>query len=91
MDKNVKTQFLYLLQEMVELFHCAVRPSESLGGVSQIAHDESVFPTALPGAGATQVRRGRRSVVDGSQSKTRNRVVKSRAILSSFRVFKTYK
>jgi hypothetical protein len=57
-----------LLEEVVEAGYTARRPSESLFCVPQIAHDETVLPSALFSAGAAQVAGRRRSVVHGTQA-----------------------
>lgn len=63
-----------LLEEVVEAGYTARRPSESLFGVPEVAHDESVLPSALFGAWAAQVAGRRRSVVHGAQAEiTRNK------------------
>ena len=53
---------------MLELADGAGGPTEALGRVPQIAHDEAVFPTTLSSSGSTKVRRRRGSIVDSSKS-----------------------
>ncbi len=67
--RNKETKmYHYLLEEVVELLDCAQAPPESLGGVPEVAHDESVLPAALPRPWAAQVGGRGGAVVDGAKA-----------------------
>lgn len=58
----------HLLQEVMELFHGAGRPSEAFFRVSEVAHDVTVFPATSPRPRTPQVGGGRGPVVHGAQA-----------------------
>lgn len=53
-----------LLQKVMEALHRTRRPSEPFLGVSQVGHDEAVFPPTLLGSWPSEVGGGRAAVVD---------------------------
>jgi hypothetical protein len=53
--KNKKTSANELLEEVVELSDAAGRPFESALGVTQVAHDVSIFPATSLSTWPTQI------------------------------------
>ena len=53
---------------MLELFNAAGRPTESTLGVSQVRHDEAVFPRTAGSSGTAEIGWRRRAVMYAAQS-----------------------
>lgn len=58
----------FSVEKVLELVHAALGPSKAALGVTQVRHDEPIFPRAVSGARTTQVAWRRRTVVDTAKS-----------------------
>lgn len=56
-----------LLKEMMELLYGTRGPAEAFLGMSQVAHDVTVLPSAAAGSGASKVRWRRGPVVHSAK------------------------
>lgn len=56
------------LEKVMELVNSTQGPAEALGRVSEVTHDEPVFPATLASSGTSEVRGRWRSIVDSTKS-----------------------